>query len=153
MNDLEKMRVNPFLVLQIPLTGKLKEQVAGKSAREAMDALWNDFLHELNELLPLIEEGGYKSLRAFYEARFFAVDYDEEFMKELPFGAFLYSAYMKTKEAIKNGEPNPPDWRKEWLSYLEYQYFLGSFLAGVLRYIELRYQTVTGLSLALLKVE
>ncbi len=81
---------------------------------------------------------------------FFGEAFETEKLKTLPFGEFLYETFMSSVESLKRGEQGS-DWRLEWLKFLEYNYFSGSFLAGVLRYVELRFQTIAGISYALLR--
>jgi len=112
--------------------------------------LWKGFLEELDELLGLLGESGYAEMEEFYRARFFGEAFETEKLKTLPFGEFLYETFMSSVESLKRGEQGS-DWRLEWLKFLEYNYFSGSFLAGILRYVELRFQTIAGISYALLR--
>jgi len=150
LETLDKLRVNPYLLKQVALNPDIREQIAEKSPDEATNALWEGFLEELDELLGLLEESGYKQMEEFYRARFFGEPFEMERLKALPFGDFLYEAFVSSVESLKSGEQGA-DWRIEWLKFLESQYFSGSFLAGVLRYIELRFQTIVGISYALLR--
>jgi len=150
LETLGKLRVNPYLLKQVALSPDIREQITEKTPDEATNALWNGFLEELDELLGLLEESGYTEMEEFYRARFFSDAFETEKLKMLPFGDFLYEAVVSSVESLKRGEQGS-DWRLEWLKFLEYNYFSGSFLAGVLRYIELRFQTIAGISYALLR--
>ncbi|WP_018962990.1 hypothetical protein [Coprothermobacter platensis] len=153
LDTLKKLQTDPFWIRQIPLSNALKEQISGKSARRAMEVLWENFLSELDELSMYLEEDGYDIVKAFYEARFKGTEFDEELLRKMPFGNVLSELFIRSKNTKQTANESPVDWRVEWLKYLEQEYYSGSFLAGVLRYIELRFQTVAGLSLALLRTE
>jgi len=150
LETLDKLRVNPYLLNQVALNPDMRQQITEKPPGEATNALWKGFLEERDELLGLLGESGYAEMEEFYRARFFGEAFETEKLKTLPFGEFLYEAFMSSVESLKRGEQGS-DWRLEWLKFLEYNYFSGSFLAGVLRYVELRFQTIAGISYALLR--
>ncbi|NPV88578.1 hypothetical protein HPY42_03535 [Coprothermobacteraceae bacterium] len=154
MELLDKLRRDPYLVEQISLPSRLKDEITAKTAHQAMENLWHHFLAELDELLPLIFAQEQDGLRSFYSSRFKGTPLNLDVLRSMPYGDVLWKLIVAYREALAKGElAVEQDWRTQWLNFLEGEYYSGSFLAGVLRYLEMRYQTVSGLSYALLRSE
>jgi len=139
-----------ILLNQVALNPDMRQQITEKSPDEATNALWKGFLEELMSCLVYSERVDMRKWKNSTGHAFSVKLLKRKSLKTLPFGEFLYETFMSSVESLKRGEQGS-DWRLEWLKFLEYNYFSGSFLAGVYVMWNYDFQTIAGISYALLR--